>query len=673
MCGIAGILDLSDRRVEPSLLIRMIERIRHRGPDDWGIYTDKQVGLAHARLSIIDLASGQQPMHNEDKSLSIVFNGEIFNYIELRQDLLRRGHKLRTQSDTEVILHLYEEAGEECVRHLNGQWAFAIWDSKNETLFLSRDRLGVRPLFYAIADQAFFFGSEIKSIFALSNVPREIDLVALDQIFTFWVTIPPRSIFKGILELPPGHSLTVRQRNTTVKRYWALDYAAHNEDVTDEQEYARELLDLLVDATRIRLRSDVPVGAYLSGGLDSTVISALIKKFTDTRLKTFSVTFDDPQFDESSYQQEVVRFLGTDHQAVHCTSEDVARVFPEVIWHTEKPLLRTAPAPLFILSSLVRQQGYKVVLTGEGSDEMLGGYDIFKEAKIRRFWAAHPESKIRPLLLKRLYPYLQNLQVQSADYLKAFFHVRAGETQSEFFSHQPRWALTSKLKLFFSDAVKSEIRLHDNYSELRELLPPGYSSWDGFCQAQYLEASYLLPGYILSSQGDRVAMAHSVEGRFPFLDYRVVEFASRIPPRLKMKVLNEKYLLKCCAQGLIPRAVQARSKQPYRAPEGKSFFNGVRHDYVDELLSPERIERDGIFSASAVSALTDKFKTGNAIGIKDNMALVGILSTQILIDQFRPCFHPENSTNLPAIQRLGQAVLCSPSARSSALERAVRL
>jgi asparagine synthase (glutamine-hydrolysing) len=649
MCGIAGIFNLNQKRVEPALLVRMIERIRHRGPDDWGIFTDKQVGLAHARLSIIDLASGQQPMHNEDKSLSIVFNGEIFNYIELRQDLLRRGHKLRTQSDTEVILHLYEDEGAECVRHLNGQWAFAIWDSKSETLFLSRDRLGVRPLFYTVADRAFLFGSEIKSIFALSNVSREIDLLALDQLFTFWVTIPPRTIFKGILELPPGHSLTVRQGKIAVQRYWMLDYGARLESGVTEERCAAELLDLLVDATRIRLRSDVPVGAYLSGGLDSTVVTTLIKKFTDTPLRTFSVTFDDPEFDESSYQQEVIRFLGTEHQAVRCTGEDVARVLPAVIWHTEKPILRTAPAPLFILSSLVRGQGYKVVLTGEGSDEMLGGYDIFKEAKIRRFCAAHPESRMRPLLLKRLYPYLQNLQEQSADYLKAFFHVRSGETENEFFSHQPRWELTSKLKLFFSDAVKAETRLYDNYAELRQLLPPGYSGWDGFCQAQYLEASYLLPGYILSSQGDRVAMAHSVEGRFPFLDYRVVEFAAQIPPRLKMKVLNEKYLLKRCAEGLIPRSVTARPKQPYRAPEGKSFFDGVRYDYVEELLGPERIQRDGIFCASAVHALTRKFKARNAIGIKDNMALVGILSTQILVDQF--CLHStqEDSTPLQAL------------------------
>jgi len=638
MCGIAGIMNLDGARVEPVLLDRMIGRVRHRGPDDCGVSIDKQVGLAYARLSIIDLVSGQQPMRNEDNTVSIVFNGEIFNYIELRAELLRRGHKFLTQCDTEVILHLYEEKGEECVRDLNGQWAFAIWDRKKQSLFLSRDRLGVRPLFYAVANHAFLFGSEIKSIFALPGVSREIDPVALDQIFTFWVTIPPRTAFEGILELPPGHSMTVHDGKVTVKRHWTLDYGASAETAANvpgsEEEYAGKLLELLVDATRIRLRADVPVGAYLSGGLDSSVVTALIRRFTDTPLRTFSVTFDDPEFDERAYQQEVVRFLGTDHQEVRCTYEGIGRVFPEVIWHTEKPILRTAPAPLYMLSGLVRKEGYKVVLTGEGSDEMLGGYDIFKEAKIRRFCAAHPESSIRPLLFRKLYPYLPQLQSQSDAYLAAFFHARPEDTRHEFFSHLPRWELTSRIKRLFSDAMRSRLGSYDGYAELRDRLPPGYPTWDGFSQAQYLEAMYLLPGYILSSQGDRVSMAHAVEGRFPFLDHRVVEFAAQIPPRLKMKVLNEKYLLKRCANGLVPPSVRERPKQPYRAPEGKSFFSGAPLDYVDALLSPERIAHDGIFNPGAVQKLVEKCRQGRASGIKDSMALVGVLSTELVVEQF---------------------------------------
>jgi asparagine synthase (glutamine-hydrolysing) len=638
MCGIAGILNLGGESMDPALLDRMIARIRHRGPDGDGTHTDKQVGLAHARLSVIDLASGRQPMHNEDQSVSIVFNGEIFNYVELRAELMGRGHRFRTQGDTEVILRLYEEKGEDCVRQLNGQWAFAIWDSRREKLFLSRDRLGVRPLYYTIADRTFLFASEIKSIFALPRVSREIDHVALDQIFTFWVTLPPRTTFKGIRELPPGHSMTVQAGKVTVWPHWRLDYGRSTRGTSDaggsEDDYADSLLDLLRDATRIRLRSDVPVGAYLSGGLDSAIVTALIRTFTDASLKTFSISFEDPEFDESCYQKEVVRFLQTDHQEVRCRYEDIGRVFPEVIWHTEKPILRTAPAPLYILAGLVRQHGFKVVLTGEGSDEMLGGYDVFKEAKIRRFCAARPESSVRPLLLKRLYPYLDNLQSQPAAYLKAFFHGRPAEAGNEFFSHLPRWELTSTLKALFSDSTKSAIGSYDGYAELREALPPGYSGWEGLGQAQYLEAAYLLPGYILSSQGDRVAMAHSVEGRFPFLDHRVVELAARIPPRLKLKVLEEKHLLKRCARGLVPPSVRKRPKQPYRAPEGKCFFSGARPEYVDELLSPERIARDGIFDPLVVRKVTEKFRRGRAIGIKDNMALVGVLSTQLVVDQF---------------------------------------
>lgn len=641
MCGIAGILNLNQTAIDRALPQRMIHRVRHRGPDDSGVYLDHHVGLAHARLSIIDLAGGQQPMSNQDKSVWITFNGEIFNYLELREELIRSGHRFATASDTEVVLHLYEEYGEECVQHFNGQWALAIWDKKNQKLFLSRDRLGVRPLFYTVADRSFIFGSEIKSIFAHPAVEREIDLLALDQLFTFWTTLPPRTIFKGIQELLPGHSLTVQKGEIRSGPYWRLDYASCPE-LRSTQDYADRLLELLVDATRLRLRSDVPVGGYLSGGLDSTVITTLIKRFTSTPLKTFSVTFDDPEFDESAYQKEVIRFLGTDHQEVRCSRRDIAQAFPEVIWHTEKPILRTAPAPLYLLSRLVRDNGYKVVLTGEGSDEMLGGYDIFKEAKIRRFWSAHPDSRFRPLLLKRLYPYLQNLQTQSDAYLQAFFHVNREDRSDPFFSHLPRWALTARIKIFFSDEVKSQLKAHDAYAEMRGLLPAEYLGWDGFSQAQYLEAAHLLPGYILSSQGDRVAMAHAVEGRFPFLDHRVVEFASTIPPRLKMKALNEKHILKHAVGNLIPPSVKKRSKQPYRAPEAKSFIGTAeepaRNEYVEELLSSDRVKKDGIFNPGAVQGLVEKIQRGRAIGIKDNMALVGILSTQLLLDQFRKNF-----------------------------------
>jgi len=632
MCGVAGYVSLNGNPVEEALVRKMVGMINHRGPDATGVYCDGRAGLGHARLSIIDLSGGAQPMHNEDETLWVSFNGEIFNYLELREELIKKGHQFQTRSDTEVILHAFEEKGEDCVKDFNGQWAFAIWDTRAKRLFLSRDRLGVRPMFYTKTAGAFLFASEIKALFAHPDARRALDPHGLDEIFTYWCTLAPRTAFEGVSELPPGHSLMLEEGEVKVRRYWAIDYEA-DADPRPEEEYACRLRELLIDAVRIRLRADVPVGAYLSGGLDSTLTTALIKGYTNAPLRTFSVSFEDSEFDESAYQREAAKYLGTDHEEVVCSSETIGRVFPDVIWHTEKPILRTAPAPLYCLSKLVRESGYKVVITGEGSDEMFGGYDIFKEAKIRRFWAAHPESNLRPLLLRKLYPYLPNIQSQPDAYRKAFFHIKPEDLASPFFSHLPRWELTAQTKLFFADEFKARIGSNGN-GKLAARLPDGYASWDPFCQAQYLEAGWLLPGYILSSQGDRMGMAHSVEGRFPFLDHRVAEFASHLPPHLKMKALNEKYLVKTCADGLIPPSIKRRSKQPYRAPEGKSFFPAKPLEYVRELLSEERIRRDGVFHPAAVARLMGKVQSGQAIGIKDNMALVGIISTQLLLEQF---------------------------------------
>ncbi len=636
MCGIAGIVNPPGVEADAALLRLMIEKIRYRGPDHCGIYVREEAGLAHARLSIIDPASGRQPMHNEDRSLCITFNGEIFNYVELRRELLRRGHRFSTESDTEVILRLYEEKGEECVHDLNGEWAFAIWNAVEHKLFASRDRMGVRPLYYSSVDGAFLFASEVKSILAYPGVRRMIDLVGLDQIFTFWCNLPPRTVFHGISELPPGHVLTLRGRKIDVRSYWQLSYAsvARVRDTAQEHECADRLMDLLIDAIRIRLRADVPVGAYLSGGLDSSLVTAIIRRCTNAPLKTFSIAFEDPEFDESGHHREVSRFLGTEHHEVQVRDCDIGRVFPQVIWHTEKPILRTAPAPLFLLSRLVRQNGYKVVLTGEGSDEILGGYDIYKEAKIRRYCAIRPTSRIRPLLFKRLYPYLAKLQAQSPAYLQGFFRASAEDLSNPFFSHLPRWELTSRIKLFYSDDVRGELQAGKRYEELEARLPDGFTQWDPLSQAQYLEATVLLPGYVLSSQGDRMSMAHGVEGRVPFLDQRVVEFATWIPSSLKMKALDEKYILKRCAKGLVPPSVRKRPKQPYRAPDGKSFFGSREPEYVRALFDPDRLRKHGLFHPVAVQKLIGKVRRGQVVGLKDNMAVVGILSTELLMDQF---------------------------------------
>jgi len=647
MCGISGIVKLRGGRVDPARLRSMISTLAHRGPDGNGIHTSDAsgVGLAHARLSIIDIAGGAQPMSIDNGRLWITFNGEIFNYVELREELLAKGHVFSSRSDTEVILHLYQEEGENCVNKMNGQWALAIWDEKRRKLFVSRDRLGVRPLFFTLADDSFLFASEIKALFACPEIPRQLDLQALDQFFTFWAAIAPRTAFKGISQLPPGHSLVVENGEVRVWQYWCLDYPAEDGYLSgQEQELAHELLDLLRDATRIRLRSDVPVGAYLSGGIDSTVTTALARSLVGDRLRSFSVSFEDSEFDESAYQKEAVEYLGTQHSDVRCTYDAIAQAFPDMIRHAEQPVLRTAPAPLFHLAKLVRSSGYKVVLTGEGADEMLGGYDIFKELKIRRFWGRNLDSRLRPMLLKRLYPYMDGIQRQPTAYLKSFFHVSAEDLANPYFSHLPRWELTAKLKSFFTDEARSEIRPGLYLEELAAKLPTEFHSWGAFNRAEFLEAAFFLPGYILSAQGDRMAMAHSVEGRFPFLDHRVVSFAGKLPPRLKMKVLNQKYLLKLAVEGLIPPRIQKRYKQPYRAPDGKSFF-AKPVPYVDEMLSAASVKRFGVFQPQMVAGLVGKFKSGRPTSTKDNMALVGILSTQLLLAQF------VHGIEIPALHR----------------------
>jgi len=639
VCGLAGLLNNDGTPVDRDVLARMIHGVRHRGPDETGFHLDPAsgLGLAHARLSIIAVASGQQPMSAEDGKVWIVFNGEIFNYVELRAELQRKGIRFDTESDTEVLLRMYLDRGEDCVLDLNGQWAFAIWDGRRNRLFLSRDRVGKRPLFYTRAGRAFIFASEIKALLRHPGVKASVDLEALADTFTFWCPLPSKTMFEGILELPPGHSMVVEGGQLRRWQHWRPDFPTAYLD-RSEDDLASELLELLTDATRIRLRSDVPVGAYLSGGLDSSVIAALVAQISGSRLRTFSVTFEDREFDESGFQTDVIRLLGTSHEQIRCTREEIGRAFPEVVAHAEKPVLRTAPAPMYLLSGLVRDQGYKVVLTGEGSDEFLGGYDIFKEAKIRRFWARNPESSWRPALLRRLYPYMQNLQAQSDAYRKSFFHVNEKDLESPFFSHLPRWELTSKLRQFLSQDVRSSLSNYDPYRGVRELLPAEFEDWDPFSRAQFLEATVLLPGYILSSQGDRMAMAHSVEGRFPFLDHRVIRFAAQIPPNLRMKVLNEKYLLKRAVRSLVPPTVLNRPKQPYRAPDIASFFDTkrgrARFSYVEELLSADRIRAAGLFNPVAVQRLVEKAKKGLAIGVKDNMALVGVLSTQIMMDRF---------------------------------------
>lgn len=650
MCGIVGILNLNQvDLIDPAGLRAMLGAIRHRGPDQFGIYVFQDewsgIGLGNARLSIIDLQGGQQPISNEDGTIWIVFNGEIFNYVELRAELVRQGHRFATDSDTEVIVHLYEQAGPACVNYLNGQFAFALWDEVARTLLMARDRLGIRPLMYTVQNGQLIFASEIKALLTNPHVHAELDPITVDQIFSFWSPLPPHTSFKGILTLPPGHWLLVQPRpgrEVQVERYWQLNFPARDEPYTDTTENATvQLRDLLVDATRMRLRADVAVGAYLSGGLDSSTIAALVHRYTTNRLETFSIAFSDEEYDESPFQKRMADHLGTRHHLITCTRTDIGQVFPSVIWHTETPLMRTSPAPLYLLSQLVRQHGFKVVLTGEGADELLAGYNLFKEAKIRRFWAQQPQSTWRPALLRKLYPYIGDLSKTNDTYLRSFFGQGLSDVDVPFYSHMIRWRNTSRCKRFFSQDLQAVLPGRDQFPFDPTSLPATFPRWSALAQAQYLESTIFLTEYLLSSQGDRVAMAHAVEGRFPFLDHRVVDFCSKLPSHLKLRGLNEKYLLKQVARDLLPECIWQRPKQPYRAPIHHSFYpDGRPLPWVAHLLSPSKLKAVGYFSPEAVAALQKKILYLDRLGETDEMALTGILSTQLVHEQYIASFHP---------------------------------
>ena len=635
MCGIAGIISLDSKDL-PQLpeLQQMAKQLRHRGPDGEGFYCQNATGLAHTRLSIIDLAGGTQPIHNEDKTVWTIFNGEIFNYLELRELLVARGHVFYTHSDTEVLVHLYEEYGDDFLQYLNGQFALAIWDLQKQRLLLARDRVGIAPLFYTQQKGRLIFASEVKAILSVLDQAPQMNAQAFNQLLYFWAPVSPDSIFDAVQSLSPGTYLTVNLRDAkiNIKQYWDWQFPEEKMDCSEKNEnrLCEELLELLVDATQIRLRADVPVGAYLSGGLDSSVLLALIRRHTQNRTKSFSLGFSEASHDESAYQTVVANYLQTDNSRIVCKPDDIAREFFSCIWNAESPLLRTAAAPMRMLSQLVRSQGYKVVLTGEGSDEVFGGYDIFKEAKVRHFWAVNPQSNWRAALLKRLYPYLDISEQRASQFLAPFFGQGLDKADTWYFSHLPRWDMTSKSKMFLSPEMSRKMQ-YTLLEDLQSTLPDEIANWSLLQKGQYIEAKTLMGGYLLSSQGDRMLMANSVEGRFPFLDHRVIEFANRLPVNLKLKVLKEKYILRKTMNQYLPAEIIHRQKQPYRAPDAIAFFqNGqATAEYLDDLLSDEKISRYGYFDLNKVKLLLKKARAGSVTSTKDNQSLVMIISAQI--------------------------------------------
>jgi asparagine synthase (glutamine-hydrolysing) len=647
MCGIAGIYNLSRNTNFPveNSVKKMLALIRHRGPDESGIYLSDDIAIGNVRLSIIDLESGHQPMSDVSGNYWIVYNGEVFNYKELREHLQKKGVHLKTQSDTEVVVQMYAIYGPQCLQYFNGQFSFCIWDKKKKECFLARDRVGILPLFYSFENNVFAFCSEMKGLLSFGEIKKALNIESLAQIFTYWTTIAPNTPFEKIYQLPPGHYMFVNNTGLKIEKYWEADFSVSNDASSRNiSDMVAEFKELLKDAVKIRLRADVPVGAYLSGGLDSTTITSLIHEIDPNVLNTFSIGFEDAVYDETSYQLEAARYLNTRHHAFKCTAGDIDKYFEKTIWHTEFPVLRTAPTPMFLLSEKVRENNIKVVITGEGADEFLAGYSIFKEAKVRKFWAGQPNSKIRPKLLSKLYPYMPMMKGANDIALRFFFGYRLTDIDDPFYSHLLRWHNTSRIKTFFSEEITSQLHDYNSRELLDPGLPAGFNNWTGLGKAQYLESSIFMSGYLLSSQGDRMMMANSVEGRYPFLDHRVIEFCNKLPDNFKLNCLNEKFLLKKMSESIIPESIRKRSKQPYRAPLPDNFIDLKRSQSATDILSHDSLKSFGLFDPGKVNNLVTKMHNQKDIQEVDQMAITGIISTQLLYKMFI-AETPDNNIN----------------------------
>ena len=638
MCGIVG--EIGPLACSENQLLKMMGMLTHRGPDEAGVLQAPEVSLAHLRLSIIDLKQGQQPMATQDGRYWAVYNGEIFNHIELRSELEDLGYDFRTTSDTEVLLNAYKQWGTDCLYRLNGQWAFLIWDVIENQCFLARDRWGVRPLFYTYLrdNQTLVFASEIKAILADDRVPREWDYEALRDIFVSWVPPSNRTPLLSISQLPPGAYMIYRNGSSQIRYWWKLDYSPEAVDwKRSEESWCEEIRNTLQEACRLRLRADVPVGAYLSGGMDSSIIASLTRKLHQNELKTFSIAFAGSSMDESEFQQLMAQHLGTDHHQLLTSTESITIDFPKAIWHAETPVYRTAPVPMMQLAGLVRQTPVKVILTGEGADELFGGYDQFKEDKIRRFWASQPNSAWRKRLLERLDTQGANAKQRSRAFWFAFFQKHLTQTEAPGYSHYPRWQNGMALLGLLEPAIQRNSDNVGNNSWIEAVertVPTYFSHWPPLSRAQYWETTQLLSGYLLSSQGDRMSMAHSVEGRYPFLDVNLFELVQQIPPTLKLHVLNEKFILRQAFKRVIPSQILARKKKAYRAPEGSALLHPIRHDTLQESLSEAGVRQRGLLDPVAVSKLRTRMQQASGSSMRDNIGLVLAYSTHLFNDLF---------------------------------------
>jgi asparagine synthase (glutamine-hydrolysing) len=602
MCGICGIVHVDGApAVDGRVVAAMARAMTHRGPDQEGLHVEPRVGLGSRRLSIIDVAGGRQPIANEDESMFIVFNGEIYNYRELRLFLEHKGHRFRTHSDTEVILHLFEEYGDDVVEYLNGIFAFAIWDRRRNELFAARDRMGVKPFYYARTRQGLTFGSELRVVLANGEVDRQLDLAALNEYLSFEFVPTPRTMLKGVERLPAAHTLRSDGRTVTVRPYWTPSLArSESQPPVQWREFAARLEETLSDAVREELVSDVPVGVLLSGGIDSSAIASFMVGAHPGTVDSFSVAFDEPSFDESRYAQTVSKHLGTRHHELRLTSRMAADVVPRIADVMDEPLGDASFIPTYLLSKFASEH-VKVVLGGDGSDELFGGYPTLVAHRLIEYYERTVPRVFRTYAIPKLLPLLP----VSFDYFSRDFKIR------RFLSGRgvPLEARHHRWMGSYFDEDKA--RLFQDW--VRPVLGETYASAYRYareCDARltlnrvlYDDMKLYLEGDILTKV-DRASMAASLEVRVPFLNRRVVEFATSLPLSLKLRRLTGKYLLKRSMAGRLPREIIERKKQGFAIPVAHWLTSELK-DLAGDMLSPDRIRRQGLFEPAYVTALLD--------------------------------------------------------------------
>jgi asparagine synthase (glutamine-hydrolysing) len=612
MCGICGVLELEGgRRVSRDCVEAMAQKLVHRGPDDAGYYLHPPVALGFRRLSIVDLSGGHQPMSNEDGTVWIVFNGEIYNHASIRPDLERRGHRYGTRSDTETILHLYEEYGDDCVHHLRGMFAFAIWDSLKRRLFCARDRLGIKPFYYGVTTGRFAFASEMKALFEVPGLHPKMNQSALPEFFSLGYLSAEDSLFQGISKLLPGHRLSIDLNQPDprprTEQYWDLNITSEDTESTDG-EYIARFRDLFTESVQMRLMSDVPVGVFLSGGLDSSSIAAVIAGLSKERIKTFSVGYAEDRFSELLYARRMAECIDAEHNEVVLGPDDFLRNLPRLIWHEDEPMVWPSSVALHFVSQLASQK-VKVVLTGEGGDELLAGYMKYR-ATLFNLRCGPAYEKLAPAVLRNLVRRALDSPVLPATLRRKLRHsFLYYENQFEkiyfdnFYSVFPQ-EMQSRL---FTPEMVNQLRDISTCATSMHYFKSGGQPDSLLTRLLYLDIKTYLVELLMKQ--DQMSMAASIESRVPFLDHKLVEFAMRIPSRLKVRYLSGKYLLRRAMEGRLPAEVLHRSKMGFPTPV-KPWLRYQLFDRVAKILTDGRLAERNILNANYVRDLLEGHRTG---------------------------------------------------------------